>query len=254
MRDWLRNAPIAHRGLHDNVSVAENSLSAFERCAESGMPIELDVRLTGDGQVVAFHDKGLMRACGVDGLLRERSYADISGFRLFGTGDAIPLFSTVLDLVAGRSPLLVELKGDGPPGPLEERVAALLDGYGGPFAVQAFNPFSVLWFKRRRPHFLRGQLVYDYADKSARHPLRSFAYRNMLLNCVTQPHFAAVDITMLTGWRLNWLMRMRERMPVLVWTARNREQRKFCAMHGFNAIYEEARPEGGMAEPEDGED
>ncbi|WP_243311220.1 glycerophosphodiester phosphodiesterase family protein [Fundidesulfovibrio agrisoli] len=254
MPDWLRDTPIAHRGLHDNVSVAENSLTAFERCAGSGIPIELDVRLTGDGRVVAFHDKGLTRACGVDGLLRERPYAEISGYGLFGTGDTIPLFSEVLELVAGRSPLLVEIKGDGPPGQLEGRVAALLDGYGCPFAVQAFNPLSVLWFRRHRPNFLRGQLVYDYADKSAKHPLRSFAYRNMLLNAVTQPHFAAVDITMLAGWRLNWLMKVRERMPVLVWTARSRERRKFCAEHGFNAIYEEVRPEGGATGVEEGED
>ncbi|MFP5239371.1 MAG: glycerophosphodiester phosphodiesterase family protein [Acidobacteriota bacterium] len=254
MRDWLRNYPIAHRGLHDNASVAENSLTAFERCAGTGIPIELDVRLTGDSQVVAFHDKGLTRACGVDGLLRERAYAGISGFGLFGTRDTIPLFSEVLRLVAGRSPLLVELKGDGPPGLLEERVAALLDGYAGPFAVQAFNPLSVLWFRRYRPHFLRGQLVYDYADKSLKHPLRSFAYRNMLLNCVTRPHFVAVDINMHAGWRLNCLLRLRERMPVLVWTARTREQRKFCTAHGFNPIYEEVRPEGGVAEVEEGED
>ena len=238
MPDWLRNTPIAHRGLHDNVSVAENSLTAFERCAESGIPIELDVRLTGDGQVVAFHDKGLTRACGVDVLLRERAYTEVSGFGLFGTGDTIPLFSEVLGLVAGRSPLLVELKGDGPPGPLEGRAAAQLDGYGGPFAVQAFNPLSVLWFRRHRPGFWRGQLAYDYADKTEMHPLRRFALRNMLYNGLTRPHFAAVDINMLVGWRLNSLMRLRERMPVLVWTARTREQRKFCTVRGLNYIYD----------------
>ena len=254
MPDWLRETPIAHRGLHDNVSVAENSLTAFERCAGSGIPMELDVRLTGDGQVVAFHDRSLARACGVDALLRERAYADISGFRLLGTDDAIPLFSQVLELVAGRAPLLVEIKGGGRTGPLESRLAALLDGYSGPFAVQSFSPRSVLWFRRNRPRFRRGQLVCDYADSLGMHPLKRFALRNMLCNPLTRPHFAAVDIRMLAGWRLNWLMKVRERMPVLAWTARTREQRKFCAARGFNAIYEEVRPEGGGVEVEDGED
>ena len=57
----------AHRGLHTrDKRVPENSLEAFRLAARAGYGIELDVRLSKDGQVVVFHDDTLLRICGVD--------------------------------------------------------------------------------------------------------------------------------------------------------------------------------------------
>ena len=52
----------AHRGLHSlRNQVPENSLQAFTYAASRGYGIELDVRLSADGQVVVFHDDNLSR-------------------------------------------------------------------------------------------------------------------------------------------------------------------------------------------------
>ncbi len=51
---------IAHRG--DRTNAPENTISAFKRALELGADgIELDVRLTKDGQLVVFHDRCLER-------------------------------------------------------------------------------------------------------------------------------------------------------------------------------------------------
>ena len=53
----------AHRGLFDNQTRCENSLSAFEAAAQAGYGIELDLQMTADGKIVVFHDDDLQRMC-----------------------------------------------------------------------------------------------------------------------------------------------------------------------------------------------
>lgn len=59
MKFYHRN--FAHRGLFDNRSRCENSLSAFRAAVEHGYGIELDLQMTADGRIVVFHDEDLMR-------------------------------------------------------------------------------------------------------------------------------------------------------------------------------------------------
>lgn len=101
----------AHRGLHcAQDGIPENSLPAFRRAVEAGYGIELDLHLTTDGQLVVFHDDTLDRVCGVTGRVDEKSYAELQQLRLLGTEERIPLFSEVLDIVAGKIPMIVEVK------------------------------------------------------------------------------------------------------------------------------------------------
>ncbi|MBL8967561.1 MAG: hypothetical protein JNG85_11145, partial [Spirochaetaceae bacterium] len=107
-RASLAGARYAHRGLYDNSGDApENSMRAFDAAAEKGYGIELDVRLSKDGQVVVFHDSGLSRMCGVDAAVASRTFAELAEMRLLGTAERIPRFGDFLAMVAGRAPLLV---------------------------------------------------------------------------------------------------------------------------------------------------
>ena len=53
-----------HRGLHDDKN-PENTMAAFNAAIKKRLPIELDVTLTKDKQVIVFHDKKLKRLFGV---------------------------------------------------------------------------------------------------------------------------------------------------------------------------------------------
>ncbi len=108
---WLTKTPIAHRGLHDIAKgVPENSLLAFQKAIEGDYAIELDVRLTGDGQVVVFHDPDLRRLCGREGIVAQIPLAELKELTLLGTQEKVPSFRDVLDMVKGRVPLVVEIK------------------------------------------------------------------------------------------------------------------------------------------------
>lgn len=101
----------AHRGLHSaDKTVPENSLAAFELAVQHGYGMELDVRLTKDGQVIVLHDDTLDRVCGESGKASQLTFDELQKYRLCGTEERIPLFSEVLKTVDGRTPLIVELK------------------------------------------------------------------------------------------------------------------------------------------------
>ena len=154
----LTGRPIAHRGLWRPGQCPENSLGAFQAACAAGYGVELDVRLTADGEAVVFHDDGLERLTVESGLVEERTAEELSTISLLG-GDhqTIPSLAQALAMIGGRSLVLVELKTPaGQEGLLEARVAQLLEGYDGPAAVLSFNALALAWMAQHHPDIPRG--------------------------------------------------------------------------------------------------
>jgi glycerophosphoryl diester phosphodiesterase len=156
--------PIAHRGLHDRAAgVIENSPAAFAAAIAAGYGIELDLQLSRDGVAMVFHDDSLDRLTGEIGPVRARDAAALGQIALTGArdGDRIPTLAAVLEQVAGKVPLLIELKdqsgGLGVAGhDLEQAVAATLAGYRGDVAVMSFNPAMMRAMADLAPDLPRG--------------------------------------------------------------------------------------------------
>ncbi len=155
-------APIAHRGLHDRArGVIENSRAAVLGAIAGGYGIEIDVQRAACGEAVVFHDEDLARLTGVRGAVRDRPAAALREVRLTGSEETIPTLGEILERVAGRAPLLIEIKDQsgclGPKvGALEGRVCDLLAQYAGPVAVMSFNPHSVGAVAEAAPLVARG--------------------------------------------------------------------------------------------------
>ena len=164
--------PIAHRGLHDlSQGRAENGMKAFDAAIAGGYGIELDVQRSADGAAAVFHDYHLGRLTSETGPVALRSAADLQAIALSGDGGTIPLLTQVLAHVAGRVPVLIEIKDQdgamGPNvGPLEQAVAAALAGYDGPVAVMSFNPHSMIRMKDIAPDVPRGLVTAAYDSDS----------------------------------------------------------------------------------------
>lgn len=161
-------APIAHRGYHDRTAGRiENSPAAFRAAIEAGYGIECDIQPASDGTPMVFHDYDLRRLTGHGGRIAARTPEELSRLTLLGGGDTIPTLAEVLALVAGRVPLLIEIKDqDGAMGPsvgaLERRVAEGLKGYDGPVALMSFNPHSVAALAQVAPDRPRGLTTSAY--------------------------------------------------------------------------------------------
>ncbi len=169
--DFLR-IPIAHRALHDRAQGRiENAPAAIAAAIAAGYAIEIDVQLSSDGVAMVFHDEELDRLTPAHGPLNRHSAAQLGQITLTGSTDRIPTLAQVLHLVAGRVPLLIELKDQtldlsDSDGALERATAAALAGYTGPVALMSFNPSMVAHMARLMPDTPRGLTTssYDYDD------------------------------------------------------------------------------------------
>ncbi|MGJ8545923.1 MAG: glycerophosphodiester phosphodiesterase family protein [Sulfitobacter sp.] len=163
-----RAVPFAHRALHDVADGRpENSRAAIQAAIAAGFGIEIDLQLSADGAAMVFHDYGLERLAHASGPLRQCSAAELAQVRLRGNDETVPGLDEVLDLVAGRVPLLIELKDqDGAMGmdlgPLERATAQALRGYDGEAAIMSFNPNAVALMAELAPDVPRGIVTSAY--------------------------------------------------------------------------------------------
>jgi len=229
----------AHRGLHDlERGIPENSSAAFERACRLGFGIELDVRMSREGTPHVFHDATLKRVCGIKKQLSELSDRELAAVRLFSTAEKIPTLAEVLDLVAGRVPLLVELKNEGKPKQLAEVTSRMLDDYRGFRMVQSFDPRLLREFARLSPATLCGLLatrLRENGEKIGR--LLDFGLRNLMVGFIHRPDFISFEFSKRD--RLSaFARRIIARGPELGWTIRTPEDFQAAREAGVIPIFE----------------
>ena len=231
----------AHRGLHGG-GVPENSLAAFDLACKAGYGIELDVHVTADGELVVFHDDTLSRMCGVDEKTESKTLAELRSLTLGGTQEHIPSFREVLDLVDGRAPIIVEIKGTSMKNMrVCELTAEMLDTYVGAYCIEAFNPIFVSWWKKNRKHVVRGQLSNRMKkEDSGQSPLVNFLLTNLMLSFLARPDFVAYC----AGNRKELSFRFARLLGAypVGWTIRTEEDVEVCKKDFKTIIFENVRP------------
>ena len=221
---FLAPGLIAHRGLH-GPGVPENSLAAIEAAVAAGYGVEIDVQPSADGVAMVFHDGFLRRLLNVGGPVESLGAAELGRLPILDTAQTVPTLAEALALIAGRVPLLIEIKDrDGGMGSrvgaLEEAVLSALDGYGGDVAVMSFNPHSVAYMARRAPGLPRGLVTAGFAPadwpdlpETTRARLRAIPDLD-----ATGAAFVSHDARDLGSPRI---AEIAARLPVLCWTIRS---------------------------------
>lgn len=226
--------PIAHRGLW-NSKLPENSMGAFKNSAEKGYPIELDVQITKDNEVIVFHDAELSRMTNTKGCVIDKPYSYIKDLKLNFTDYHAPLFSEVLEEINGKVPLLIEIKNTLKNTILSERLVKLLLNYKGEFAIQSFNPYILKFFVDKYPVLIRGQLArLDYGGELSK--LKSFFLKRMAFNYSTKPHFISYNTKDLPN---KYVDKYKEKqIPILAWTVKSQEEYDRIKKYVTNIIFE----------------
>lgn len=161
--------PIAHRALHDVADGRpENSRAAIRAGIAAGYALEIDLQLSRDGRAMVFHDYDLDRLTHRTGPVRQCDAATLHAIGLRGGDEGIPSLAEVLHIVAGRVPILIEMKdqngrmGD-TDGTLEAAATQDLTGYTGPVALMSFNPHMVRRVAGLAPGIARGLTTCAFA-------------------------------------------------------------------------------------------
>lgn len=238
--DWLIERPVAHRGLHGN-GLIENTLGACRAAMEAGYANEVDIQLTADNEVVVFHDDTLDRLTDATGPLAARTLAELKQVAIRGSNERIPTLQELLDTVAGRTPLVIELKSnwDGSDR-LAARTAEILRGYKGPAAVMSFDPQVVMALRKHAPGLTRGIVAERYYDDPEWAPLgaaRKFQFGNLLHIHRTRPHFVAYSVRDLPAFA-PLAARYILGMKLLTWTVRTDAERARARRWANQMIFE----------------
>ena len=243
--DWLIR-PIAHRGLHDAANgLIENTPSAVAAAMDAGYAIEVDIQPAGDGEAVVFHDADLDQLTHDTGPVIAKSTRELKRVRFKDTSDRMQTLPELLEQVAGRVPLVIEIKSDwAVRGPFEQTVARHLERYDGHAAVMSFDPNVTAAFRDAAPERARGLVACAFRNPAHWGHIpaaRRFIMRHLLSAFIAKPHFVAYDIEALSapGPRV-W--RQVVRRPLLTWTVRTKVQRERAARLADAMIFEEFRP------------
>jgi glycerophosphoryl diester phosphodiesterase len=102
---------IGHRGAAGHAP--ENTLAAIQKGIVLGADfLEIDLRRTADGVLVALHDRTVNRTTNGRGQIDRLSLQDVKKFKA-ENGEHIPTLEEVLTVAGGRAGLVLELKANG---------------------------------------------------------------------------------------------------------------------------------------------
>jgi glycerophosphoryl diester phosphodiesterase len=240
--DWLTARPVAHRGLHDFArGIIENMPAAAEAAAHANFAIECDIQLTADGEAMVHHDDALGRLTEGSGALLGKTAAELKAVKFKNTDERMMTLGDLCTLVAGRVPLVIEVKShfDGDR-KLVKRMAEILAGYSGPAVGMSFDPDQVLALRELMPQLARGIVAErDYTETDW--PEASVEQRRGMMHLRhafrTRPHFVAYWVDELPAVA-PWIARNVFGLPLLSWTVRTPEQRARAARYADQMIFE----------------
>ena len=237
---WIKETPIAHRGVHTK-DIPENSLSAFENALKNNYAIELDVQFTKDKEVVVFHDENLKRMTNDTRNIEDVNYDELKNLRLGNTNEIIPTLEEVLELVDSKVAILIEIKDCKDYIELSEKTYEILKGYEGNYAIQSFNPFILEWYKNNASEVIRGQLSGTFTEGSeSLNSFEKFALKNMLLNFKSKPNYIGYDLEGIPKSKLESLRK--KGVPIIVWTVKNKEDMEKAYKYSDNITFENFLP------------
>jgi len=245
--DWLIARPVAHRGLHDYArGIVENMPGAIQAAMAANFSIEVDIQLTADGEAMVHHDDELGRLTEGSGALLTKTAAELKQVTFKNTAEKMMSLSDLCALVAGRVPLVIEVKShfDGDRR-LVRRMAEVLSAYNGPAAGMSFDPDQVLALRELLPSRPRGivaERYYTEAEWPEATPAqrREMTHLRHLLR--TRPHFVSYRVNDLPALA-PWIAKNLFGCNLLSWTVRTPEQRAKSAEYAEQMTFEGFRPD-----------
>lgn len=238
--------PIAHRGLHDKSNgIIENTTSAVEAAIDRGYGIEVDIRPAKEDVPVVFHDRRLHRLTEGEGQVADFSLSELKNIAMKHTGDRIFGLDELLEIVDGKTPLLLEIKSDWRgSSPFEEAIARTIRHYRGPLGFMSFDPYCVSAIATMAPGIAKGVVAGGLAGRRGvpiPGRLKRLALRHLISGVIARPDFIAYDVRALPRWAPR-IARERFSLPLFTWTVRTLAQRRRAEKWADAMIFENLWP------------
>lgn len=204
----MNNLIIAHRGIHDNNDIPENSILAFKEAIKRNIAIELDLQLTKDNVLIVFHDDNLKRMTNKDILVKDISYNELKKLKLLNTKETIPTFNEALKIINGKVLIDIEIKNTKLIKTISKKVMNELYNYNYPYFIKSFNPKIIRYFYKHYPNIKRGLLIKDNFYNTILGKL-------ILLYC--KPNFLAISKKIINKYKNN-------KYDLFIWTIKDKNE------------------------------
>jgi glycerophosphoryl diester phosphodiesterase len=197
-----------------------------------GYGVKIDVQFSLDGHAYVFKDPTLDRMTGHAGQIRHYASKQLSEMQLIGSGETIPKLQEILNIIAGRTPVLVELRViEGHVSQLCVAVRHAIESYRAEAAVMSLHPEVPRWFASHGEKITRGLMLSDssiYAKEAGSEQVKAL-WR-------ARPEFLAINVDDLPS---RFAQRQRRRgIPVLGWTVTSAEQQAVASDATDQIIFE----------------
>lgn len=243
----------AHRGLHNVAKgIVENTAPAFIAAIEHGYAIECDVRPAKHGLPIVFHDETTDRLIAHKGRTSELSENDLQALRYRNSGEHILTLREFLNLVAGRTPILVEIKSDwaiseqGAVPVFLREVAHIAKNYRGPIALMSLDPDLMALAHALAPRLPHGLVAGDFTRnaefKKYRGAERAHRLTHLLDADRVQPTFIAYEAGAVKNIQAAQHHREINQIPLFAWTVRSSGEWKKLQAFADAPIFENYLP------------
>ncbi len=201
---------IAHRGVHNNKDIPENSIMAFKKAIDKEYAIEFDIEITKDSKLVIHHDDNLKRMTNINKKTEDMTLDEIKKLKLLATDEVIPTFKEVLDLVNVKVFLDIEIKSTKRVKEVVDLVLKELEDYKGLVQLKSFDPFIVNRLKKTTNKYKIGLLLMRNSPNKG---LNFLVKAGLIYK--TPFDFLAVDKKMLDDRYYNKYI---DKYPLFAWT------------------------------------
>ena len=213
----FKNRFIAHRGLHKNKMIPENSMLAFKAAIEKNYAIEFDINITKDNQIVVFHDDDLNRLCNKKENIEDVSYDFLKDLNLYESNEKIPLLKELLDEVAGKIPLIIEIKKHKNIGLLENILLEMLKEYKGEYFICSFEKDILFWLEKNKPKERRGLIFGSLPIKFKKYEKIAFLYKYFK----SKADFISLEDKLIDSSIYDFCKK--KELDILVWTIKDKK-------------------------------
>jgi len=238
--------PIAHRGLHNEHGIVENTRAAFAAAVAGRFGIECDIQASADGEAMVFHDFTLDRLTIAEGRTDGLSAAQLRAIAFKAGKDGMDTLAALFDQVQGRVPLVVEIKSrfDGD-GRIAARVATLAATYAGPLVFKSFDPEKLVALREAgvaQPLGIVGEESYAHHEYDHLSAAEKHALANLLHIERSRPDFVSWNHKNLPSAAPH-LCRVGLGLPVMSWTVRSHKAATEIAPHVDQIVFEGFHPD-----------
>lgn len=175
--EFLKSSLIVNRGIYNNQITFENTLESFNNAITNNYAILFSVNITEDDVLIVYHDDNLTRLMNLKDKINSIKYSELNYLCPYH----VPTIEEALNTIAGKVPIIINMRVTGKKHFPEKELAKLLDKYNGKFAVLSRNAKIIRWFNKNRPNYIIGEIL-------------TRSYNFSLSNCLIETDFKSINV------------------------------------------------------------